>query len=39
MVLSGIFPMVSLGILNHKIVKAMKRATTRHNNIATVARR
>ena len=31
--------MVSLGILNHKIVKAMKRATTRHNNIATVARR
>lgn len=35
----GIFPTLTLGILNYKIMKAMKRATTRHNNISTVERR
>lgn len=36
---AGIFPTLTLGILNYKIMKAMKRATTRHNNISTVERR
>ena len=36
---AGIFPTLTLGILNYKIMKAMRRATTRHNNIATVERR
>ena len=36
---AGVIPILVLAILNCKIIQAMRRATFRHNNLATVQRR
>ena len=37
--LTGVLPIVTLGILNQKIIRALEKATKRHNNLCTVQRR